>query len=123
MTAGKRLVALRKASDLTQAQVAEAINVDLKTLRRYEQNKSSPNLETIAALAQFYKVSADDIVLGFTPDTLSRISSSIRNRSMKAYCELFESVCGNSVGCICTGRFGLALFPNAITALLRRRWK
>lgn len=80
MTVGMRLVTLRKAFHVTQAQVAEAVNVDLKTIRRYEQDKYSPHLETIAALSNFYGVSSDDIVFGFSLGTWLRLYLASRDR-------------------------------------------
>ena len=95
MTVGMRLVTLRKAFHVTQAQVAAAVNVDLKTMRRYEQDKYSPHLETIAALSNFYGVSSDDIVFGFSQNTRLRLHIASKNRGSLARIARYHWGCNN----------------------------
>ena len=50
---------LRKHQELSQAQVAEAINVLQSTYSHYEQGINEPNFETLKKLANFFDVSID----------------------------------------------------------------
>ncbi len=52
---------LRNQRGLTQAQVAEHMNVSNVTLGKWENGKSVPADETITRLAEFYQVAPDDI--------------------------------------------------------------
>ena len=47
---GKRLVKLRKDNNLTQEQLAEKLNVSASTISSWENNKTEPSKEDIAAL-------------------------------------------------------------------------
>ena len=50
---------LRKPQELSQAQVAEAIDVLQSTYSHYEQGINEPNFETLKKLANFFDVSID----------------------------------------------------------------
>ena len=56
---GERLMMLRKEKNLSQEDVAKAIEIGFNTYRRYEHGSREPGASTILALADFYGVSAD----------------------------------------------------------------
>ena len=56
---GMRLKLSRERADLTQIDVYKAINLNNKSLSRYENNISSPDPDTIRALAKLYNVTTD----------------------------------------------------------------
>ena len=58
----KRLVALRKARGLSQAQVAKAVHVAPRAYQNYEYDEAEPRLSTLISLADFYQVSLDELV-------------------------------------------------------------
>ena len=58
----KRLVELRKASKLTQAELSEKIHISRDTYAQYEIGRRSPDYETLKLLASFYDVSIDYIL-------------------------------------------------------------
>lgn len=62
MGTGERIRMFRKARDMTQAQVAEAIGATEGTIRHYEKGERTPSAEQIAAIAS---------VLGVSPAALS----------------------------------------------------
>lgn len=53
---GRRLQALRKERDLSQEDVAEALNMDRVSIGYIEQGKRAPRLQTVYALAVLYKI-------------------------------------------------------------------
>lgn len=55
----QRLLLLRKEKHLRQEDVADAVGISFNSYRRYEKNEREPMAPTIAALADFYGVSAD----------------------------------------------------------------
>lgn len=59
MSFNKRLRRLRLSEDLTQAELAKAFNVGPTTIASWEQGRSRPNIEEIAQIARFFKVSVD----------------------------------------------------------------
>jgi len=62
MTFGERLCELRKASDLTQEQLAKIVGVAKSTLTGYEKNNREPNLKTINALAAALGVTGNELL-------------------------------------------------------------
>ncbi len=53
---GEKLRELRESYNLTQSQVAEALNLDRSTYTNYELNKTSPSLDSLVKLAHIYNV-------------------------------------------------------------------
>ncbi|MDK2867699.1 MAG: hypothetical protein PWP51_2741 [Clostridiales bacterium] len=62
LTFGERLRKAREQAGLTQLDVYKAINLNNKSLSRYENNATSPDPETVKALILLYGVSADFIL-------------------------------------------------------------
>lgn len=61
---GSFLTALRKASGLTQKQLAEKLNVSDKAVSRWERDECAPDLSLIPVLAEIYGVTSDEILRG-----------------------------------------------------------
>lgn len=57
-----RLRTLRKNSSLTQEEVAAYLHIERQTYCNYENDSRTPPLETIIQLADFFRVSVDDLV-------------------------------------------------------------
>ena len=70
-TIGSFLGALRKASGLTQKQLAEKLNVSDKAVSRWERDECAPDLSLIPVLAEIYGVTSDEILRGqrINPET------------------------------------------------------
>ena len=60
-----RLRDLREDRDLTQKQVAEYLHIRQNTYCQYESGRRQVPIETLIALAKYYKVSTD-YILGLT---------------------------------------------------------
>ena len=58
----KRLVALRKARGLSQAQVAKAVHVAPRAYQNYEYDEAEPRLSILIRLADFYRIPLDELV-------------------------------------------------------------
>lgn len=56
---GKKLKELRISAQLTQAQLADTFHVSKTTICQWETSKQEPGLEDLAAIANFFNVSAD----------------------------------------------------------------
>lgn len=61
---GKRLAELRKAQKLTQTEVAAKLNTVQSTYSGYELGTRKVTMDTIVALANFFDVSLDYLILG-----------------------------------------------------------
>ena len=56
---GKRLNAARKEKGFTAQQMADKINVTIRTYRNYESGTTSPSLETLVQIADILDVTTD----------------------------------------------------------------
>ena len=62
VTMAERLKELRIKNNLTQAQVAEKLNISRPAYTYYETGKKQPSIETLKALADLYTTSVDYLI-------------------------------------------------------------
>lgn len=82
MTLGERLRELRENLGLTQTYVAKKIKISNKVLSNYENDISSPDLETFKTLCSFYKTSSD-IFLGLSFKEVTPSNNNITDEEKK----------------------------------------
>lgn len=61
---GLFLASLRKEKKLTQANLAELLNVTPQAISRWETGESIPDIKSLSLLSTFYEVSIDEIIKG-----------------------------------------------------------
>lgn len=61
---GRRIARLRKNAGLTQLKLSEMININEKNLSAIERGKNGVSMETLIALCEVFKISADYILFG-----------------------------------------------------------
>lgn len=61
---GRRIARLRKNAGLTQLKLSEMINIHEKNLSAIERGKNGVSMETLIALCEVFKISADYILFG-----------------------------------------------------------
>lgn len=76
-----RIRDLREDMDLRQADVAERVSIDQRTLSNYETGKTNPDSDALIRLADFFDVSIDYLV-GRT-DTNIRTNQDIKEQLEK----------------------------------------
>lgn len=64
MAFGETLTSLRKAKGLSQEQLAETLNIARQTISKWELNQSTPDMNYIAQLSEFFHVSTDYLIKG-----------------------------------------------------------
>lgn len=62
MTLGKKLVAYRKLSGLTQQQLGEKLNLSAQAISKWENDLAEPDLSALRTLATLYAVSVDELL-------------------------------------------------------------
>ena len=60
---GQRLAQIRKNAGLTQAQLAEKLNISVAMMKYYELRAKNPNLEIIRKVSEILEVSVDALLL------------------------------------------------------------
>ena len=63
-TQGAELRRARKKKYLTQAEVAEAVGVDTKTVKRWKDNHGTPRGHNCRKLCDLFKATSEDLKLG-----------------------------------------------------------
>jgi len=59
MTLGEKIKAFREKINLSQKDIADALNVKQNTVSAWERGVREPNLKTISALAAIFEISAE----------------------------------------------------------------
>jgi len=62
MNFSEHIIKMRIESGVLQKDIAEAIGVSLQTYQRFEYGTREPKLSTLIALADYYKMSLDELV-------------------------------------------------------------
>ena len=60
----QRIIMLRKALGLKQAQLAKELHISTSTVGMYEQGRRQPNIEMLITLANTFDVSLDYLITG-----------------------------------------------------------
>lgn len=64
MTFGENLVNLRKIKGISQEQLAEVLGLTRQTISKWELNQSTPDLQHIVQMCEYFEVSADYLIKG-----------------------------------------------------------
>ncbi len=116
---GQFLKELRKEKNMTQASLAEVLNVSGRTVSRWETGNNMPDISLIVELAEFYQVSIPEIINGErksgnmnqeTKDTALKIAEYSKNKfkiEMSKIVSILMMVFGVFIMCS-----ALAIFPN-----------
>jgi len=95
----KNLAELRKARQLTQAQLADLLGVQPRLIGRWEQGQGRPQFESILKLADVLEVTLDRLLRGrdsHQPDTFD-----IRNKQLKELCKLVDQLKAEDQAVVC----------------------
>ncbi len=64
MEFSKKLYELRKQKGLSQEELASKLNVSRQTLSKWELGESTPDMEKLVLLSDYFHLSLDELVLG-----------------------------------------------------------
>ena len=64
MSLGKRIASLRKASDMTQEQLAALVGTTRQAVSKWESGKSAPDVDGLVRIGSIFHVSMDYLILG-----------------------------------------------------------
>ena len=82
----EKLVELRNARGVTQEDVAQSLSISNKTVSKWENGASTPDLPMVIELAKYYGVTTDTL-LGLSEDKKQSTTEEIRSLA-------FERMCG-----------------------------
>ena len=67
MTLADRIQHLRKAKGISQEELADQIGVSRQAVSKWESGQSSPDLEKVILLSEFFDVATDYLLKGMEP--------------------------------------------------------
>ena len=78
---GARIAALRKEAGLSQAELAEKLQISASAMGMYEQGRREPSAQMLVSLAQTLGVTTDYLLTGIpSPDQKEALESMFLNR-------------------------------------------
>ena len=85
MEFNEKLAALRKQKGITQDKLAEALYVSRTAISKWESGRGYPNIESLKAIAHFFDITVDELLL---TDELLTIAEQDAKRREKHFCDL-----------------------------------
>ena len=64
MEFGKKLFELRKQKGISQEELADKLNISRQTLSKWELGNSTPDMEKLILLSDYFEISLDELVFG-----------------------------------------------------------
>lgn len=83
----EKLLTLRKASNLTQEQLAEKLDVSRQSISKWESGQATPELEKIVAISTIFDVTTDYLLKSSEIDDLS-----VKTEMLEKQQQIFECV-------------------------------
>lgn len=69
MSFGENLLWLRKEKNISQSEFGEQLNVSRQTISKWELNETTPEMEKLILMSEFFNVSIDELIKGKKPET------------------------------------------------------
>ena len=82
----EKLQDLRKAKGLTQEELASALFVSRTAISKWESGRGYPNIDSLKAIAAFFKVTVDELLSG---DEVLTIAEEEHQKTKHRFCDLF----------------------------------
>ncbi|NMM53198.1 helix-turn-helix domain-containing protein [Paenibacillus aquistagni] len=68
MSFGENILALRKGKNISQDELGGRLNVSRQTISKWELGETTPEMEKLIVLSEFFNVSIDELVKGQRPE-------------------------------------------------------
>ncbi|QSX05693.1 helix-turn-helix transcriptional regulator [Sedimentibacter sp. zth1] len=68
MSFGENLLGLRKGKNISQDELGRQLNVSRQTISKWELNETTPEMEKLILLSEFFNVSIDELIKGQKPE-------------------------------------------------------
>ncbi len=111
MTLGERIVELRNAQGISQADLAEAMEVSRQSVSKWENGVSTPDLDKLVKLADYFGLTLDQMVKGKEPEASGQPDAA-EEPAAQAYCPAPKRTKAQSIGVLflCLSAFTSILF-------------
>jgi repressor LexA len=102
-TFGERLAKLRAGMKLSQAEMADRLNISKSALSMYELNQRKPDYETLSKISEYFNVTTDYLIKGkkeISTDAIEELQNTIKNShssNQQAASRLFPKIVDNVI--------------------------
>ncbi|MGO5053910.1 helix-turn-helix domain-containing protein [Lachnospiraceae bacterium LCP25S3_G4] len=105
MSFGENLLELRKAKNISQEELGGQLNVSRQTISKWELNETTPEMEKLILLSEYFNVSMDDLIKGEnsqpeTDNDTSEINYEKTNKTTKEQIFFALKIIGIVIGTI-----------------------
>lgn len=76
---GKNIAVLRSHMGITQKEAAEKLKINISTYSKYEQGKTTPNIDNLCKIVQLYNISSDLLIFAKRNDLILYIDKNTKN--------------------------------------------
>lgn len=84
MSFGENLLKLRKGKNISQDELGGHLNVSRQTISKWELNETTPEMEKLILLAEYFNVSMDKLVKGENPQPkIGKVTTEIKCTNTK----------------------------------------
>ena len=95
MNIGTKIKNARTSANLTQEQVAEALDVSRQTVSNWENEKTYPDIVSVIKMSDLYNISLDHLLKGKSmSDYLEESTNTVRSKNKRFMIILFETYLG-----------------------------
>ena len=67
MTLGSRIQSLRKEHNMSQGDLADALDISRQSVSKWETDTATPDLDKLLKLSEIFDISLDELVKGESP--------------------------------------------------------
>lgn len=93
---GKRLKKLRKGKNMTQKELAEVLDIHVKTISKAERGVNGMSIDNLLKVSQFFHVTIDYLVKGDKEEntnySLQKLLERLSEEQEKIACQIIENV-------------------------------
>ena len=91
---GDRLKKIRLANNIKQTEISKYLNIEQSAYSKYEQNTRTPNIETLIKIADYYKITLDNLVGRVNEDKteLEKVINKLNQDEKKKILEIIKII-------------------------------
>ncbi len=115
----EKIYKLRRKSGLSQEQLAEKIGVSRQAISKWEGGSSTPELDKLMALSEFFNVTIDELTSerGINADTVDKDRKTVRDSDKSTESKIGIGMCLMGAACLCLFGIFMLIQPSAFSQI------
>ena len=115
----EKIYKLRRKSGLSQEQLAEKIGVSRQAISKWEGGSSTPELDKLMALSEFFNVTIDELTSeqDINADTVDKERKTVRDSGKSTESKIGIGMCLMGAACLCLFGIFMLIQPSAFSQI------